>query len=264
MDYQRIDQKKDHYQQNKRLLRCNPDFLERFEQSFLVSYTDDSTAIEGNQLTREEKRQLLADGHPGRNLARDAWEVLNHRKAYYRMVEAVRKKRPLELGLVHDLHSTLMEHIMAGGGFREGDMFLTNSVRSFPPPEEVPYRMAEWAREAEARSLVSGMDGQPHVVELAAWTHAEFTDIHPYPDGNGRLARLLMNFQLQRNGLIPVSIKQQDYGKYKEALEEYQEKGTVNRLSEMIAGYEEKQLDILIEQEQIIQRGRDISYDFKL
>ena len=99
-----------------------------------------------------------------------------------------------------------------------------------------------------------GWKGQQlNLIELAAWTHAEFVKIHPYPDGNGRTSRLIMNYQLMANGFAPISIDKKNRLDYFNALEAYAVEGNIGPFAEMIAGLEEVQLDrylAMIEQAQ--------------
>ena len=80
-------------------------------------------------------------------------------------------------------------------------------------------------------------------IALAAWTHAEFVRIHPFPDGNGRTSRLIMNYQLLANGFPAVSIAKENRLDYFNALEAYAVDGDLEAFSEMIAGLVEAQLD---------------------
>ena len=73
-----------------------------------------------------------------------------------------------------------------------------------------------------------GWKGQQlNLIELAAWTHAEFVKIHPYPDGNGRTSRLIMNYQLMANGFAPISIAKENRLDYFNALEAYAVEGDI-------------------------------------
>ena len=84
---------------------------------------------------------------------------------------------------------------------------------------------------------------QLNLIELAAWTHAEFVKIHPFPDGNGRTSRLIMNYQLMANGFAPISIAKENRLDYFNALEAYAVEGNIAPFAEMIAELEEVQLD---------------------
>jgi Fic family protein len=78
---------------------------------------------------------------------------------------------------------------------------------------------------------------------LAAWTHAEFVRIHPFVDGNGRAARLLMNFRLMENGFLPVSILRESRLIYYDALESYSVDGDLVPFSEFVFLQEKDRLE---------------------
>ena len=81
-------------------------------------------------------------------------------------------------------------------------------------------------------------------IYLSAWTHAEFVKIHPFVDGNGRTARLLMNYQLMQDGFLPVSIPKEDRLSYFEKLEIYALDGNIEPFAELVGTLEDKQLDL--------------------
>ena len=87
-------------------------------------------------------------------------------------------------------------------------------------------------------------------IELAAWTHAEFVKIHPFTDGNGRTSRLIMNYQLMKNGYLPISIDKKDRLSYYEALEEYAVNNNLMLFAYMIATLEEQQLQRCVDMTQ--------------
>ena len=84
-------------------------------------------------------------------------------------------------------------------------------------------------------------------IELAAWTHAEFVRIHPFPDGNGRTSRLLMNYQLMANGFPAISIAKENRLEYFNALEAYAVEGNLAPFAEMVANLTGHQLDCYLE-----------------
>ena len=83
-------------------------------------------------------------------------------------------------------------------------------------------------------------------VEIVAWSHAEFVRIHPFIDGNGRTARLIMDYQLMVNGFLPVSINKEDRLEYYNTLEEYAVNGNLKPFVDMVSVLEDKQLDSYI------------------
>ena len=80
-------------------------------------------------------------------------------------------------------------------------------------------------------------------IVLAAWTHAEFVRIHPFPDGNGRTSRLIMNYQLLANGFPAVSVAKENRLDYFNALEAYASEGNLVPFAEMVADLTDQQLD---------------------
>ena len=88
-----------------------------------------------------------------------------------------------------------------------------------------------------------GTNAGMNPIELAAWTHAEFVRIHPFPDGNGRTSRLIMNYQLLANGFPAVSIAKENRLDYFNALEAYATEGNLVPFAEMVADLADQQLD---------------------
>ncbi|MNN93487.1 Fic/DOC family protein [compost metagenome] len=75
-------------------------------------------------------------------------------------------------------------------------------------------------------------------IELAAWTHAEFVRIHPFADGSGRTSRLIMNYQLLANGVLPISIAKENRLDYFNALEAHAVHHDLEPFADMIASLE--------------------------
>ena len=84
-------------------------------------------------------------------------------------------------------------------------------------------------------------------IELSAWTHAEFVRIHPFIDGNGRTSRLIMNYQLMKNDLLPVSIAKESKYEYIKNLDEYAVTRDISGFKTFLENLEEKELDKYIQ-----------------
>jgi Fic family protein len=161
-----------------------------------------STFIEGNRLTLEEARAVIADERTeisGRE--RDVSEVRNYWNALLRVENWARKKKPFTEELIKRLHALVENGPRAKPTpYRDGQNAIKNSVTGaliYLPPEakDVPALMAAlvaWANEAEKSGLP--------VPLIAGLVHYQFVTIHPYYDGNGRTARLLATFILHRGG----------------------------------------------------------------
>lgn len=83
-------------------------------------------------------------------------------------------------------------------------------------------------------------------IERAAWTHAEFVRIHPFVDGNGRTARMLINYQLMIDGFAPVSVSKENRLEYYEALDAYGANNDLTPFAEMVANLEQARLAELL------------------
>lgn len=236
MKYQELFRKQALYAQGRDALP--KETLQSYEQAFAVEYTHNSTAIEGNTLTLIETKVVLEDGVSiGGKRLRELYEVVNHHKAYQYVQGCIEKDLPLDEKIVKDIHSILMENIMVGGVYRSVDVYISGAQHTPPSPGEMYRQVKNFYADLPFRR--NTMDA----IELAAWTHAEFVRVHPFPDGNGRASRLLMNYQLLASGFPPVSIAKENRLEYFNALEAYAVEGNLTPFADMIAQLTETQLD---------------------
>ncbi|MEO1077808.1 MAG: Fic family protein, partial [Bacteroidota bacterium] len=204
------------------------DQLGRAMQRLRLEWTYHSNAIEGNQLTYGETRALLLHGvtAQGKPL-KDHLDIKGHREALDYLERFVRSEEPLTLINVRELHRLLLgdtyEHpvvdslgrpgmrVAQGGAFKEESNHVrtaTGETHYYATPEETPARMRELIdRLRDEHAHVE--DGTLHPVVYAAAFHHRFVAIHPFPDGNGRMARLLMNLVLMRAGYVPAVVRQE-------------------------------------------------------
>ncbi len=214
-----------------------PEALESFERSFDIEYAHNSTAIEGNTLTLIQTKVILEDGlSVGGKTLREIYEVANHARAFSFVKKCVAEGKPLDEPTAKDIHALLMENILVGGVYRNVEVRISGAGFKPPTPNEMFSQVKKFFVELPHR-----MDLNP--IELAAWTHAEFVKIHPFVDGNGRVSRMLMNYQLMAKGFLPVSIAKENRLEYFDALEAYAVEGNLGAFAEMIAGLEENRLD---------------------
>ncbi len=235
MNYHSLLQKKTQYDQCKDSL---PEVtVKSYAQAFDLEYTHHSTAIEGNTLTLLETKAVLEEGlSVGGKALREIYEVVNHNKAYQYVKSCIEQKHPLEEKIVKDIHAILMENIITGGAYRNVDVYISGASHTPPSPYEMYRQVKAFYMDLQERNT-------DNVIELAAWTHAEFVRIHPFADGNGRTSRLIMNYQLMAHGFLPVSIAKESRLEYFNALEAYAVKRDLEPFADMIASLEEQQLD---------------------
>ena len=158
-----------------------------------------STRIEGNRLTLAEAEQVLAGRRvPLHGRERDASEVRSYWKALLRVEEWAARGTELTEELIQRIHA-LVEGRTRPSRYRDGQNTIRDSAGAlvYLPPEakDVPTLMAglvAWIRKAGKEQLPPPL--------IAGLAHYQFVTIHPYYDGNGRTARLLATFLLQRDG----------------------------------------------------------------
>lgn len=187
--------------------------LEVLEAWYDVELTYTSNALEGNTLTRSETAIVLEKGITVRGKPlKDHQEAVDHRDALAFMREIARDPRPLAERDVRDLHrmvtsSTLKDE---AGRYSNAPRRIAGSETVFPPPADLPPLMAAFG------AWLSTADPSP---ETAIEAHLRLVTIHPFTDGNGRSARLLMNLLLMRAGYPPMVIRPEDRPDYLDALE---------------------------------------------
>lgn len=141
---------------------------------------------------------MLEDGLTvGGKPIKDCYEATGHAKAYDYMLEKARSA-PFDFGedVIKRFHYLFYVNIDAekAGKYRDHQVFITGTEYIPPKPEDVPELMTEMIAELKAKENVL------HPVLLAAYAHKRLVDIHPFTDGNGRCARLLMNLILINKG----------------------------------------------------------------
>ena len=236
MNFERIQKKKLKYEQNKH--KISPVTLSSYEKDFELTFTHNSTAIEGNTLTLMETKVVLEDGVAigGKDL-REIYEVINHKKAYRYVKNCILEKKALDENIVKDLHAMLTENIIVGGIYRNEEVRISGAGFTPPAGNEMYMQIKNFYEDLKIK------EKNLNPIELAAWTHAEFVRIHPFVDGNGRTSRLIMNYQLLLNGYLPVSVAKENRLDYYNALEKYAVSGDLNVFSDFVAELEEAQLD---------------------
>lgn len=239
MDYSRILEKKKVWEQGEGTI--DKVTISSYEKDFELTYTHNSTAIEGNTLTLMETKVVIEDGISiGGKELREIYEVVNHKKAYRYVKKCIAEKKQMDENIVKDIHAILTENIIVGGIYRNQEVRISGANHTPPSGNDMYVQIKNFYADLVWKSK------RVNPIELAAWTHAEFVRIHPFIDGNGRTSRLIMNYQLMINGFLPVSIAKENRLEYYNALEEYAVNGNLETFSELISNLEEEQLNIYI------------------
>jgi len=191
-----------------------PELKDEQLMDFCINFTYNTNAIEGNKLTPEETRDLFEHDVPAEKPFKDHIESFAHWKVFMEMVQT---KKPLTKELILSWHKELFKQAKPSlaGKFRQTNV----RVAGFKAAHylDVPFLIDEfiqWFKENKNKM---------HPVELAAMTHLKFVKIHPFLDGNGRVARLLLNYVLHRSNYPLMTIEYKNRETYYEALDEFDE-----------------------------------------
>lgn len=187
--------------------------LLKLKERFEVEMTYNSNAIEGNTLTLKETYWVIQQGITvkGKSL-KDHLEAKNHKEALDFLYEIIERDKKFTFSehLIKQIHSLIIQDIdrNIAGQYRNIDVFIAGTEHVPPSALDVSFKMkelADWARRNHNKM---------YIVEFAAIFHHKFVHIHPFQDGNGRTARLLMNIFLMRHGFPIAIIQKNDRQKY--------------------------------------------------
>ena len=202
--------------------RLSPDVLRRIRKHFRIKSIYHSNAIEGNQLDIGETRLVVEAGLTiaGKPL-KDQAEAKNLSEALDLLEElASNTSQPISLHDIRQIHALILRGIddSNAGSYRTIDVAISGSAYRPPDPIKVGPDMQDFAKWLTGATAITGSA----VVSIAAACHAWFAQIHPFVDGNGRTARILMNLILMRAGYPIAVITREDRIRYYEALERSQ------------------------------------------
>ena len=207
----------------------------RVLQKFRLEWNYHSNAIEGNSLTFGETKAFIMHGLTAKGKPfKDYLDIRGHDHVIDVLADIVRNKEELTESAIRELHKILLvepypvEAITSDGirttrrieigTYKTAPNHVqtsTGQTHFFATPEETPAKMADlvrWYREERN-------GGTFHPLTLAAAFHHRFVSIHPFDDGNGRMARILMNLILMQSGYLPVVLKLDRKSEYFLALE---------------------------------------------
>ena len=190
-----------------------PGALAQLRAYYDVELTYTSNAIEGNTLTLRETAEVIEHGITvGGKPLRDHLEAIDHHAAVQWMRALASSSSPLDELTVTELHRRIVARSQPeiAGQYSQHRRRIAGSQAVFPNPAKVPALMA---------GLGERLGTAPATHAAAFDLHFALTAIHPFSDGNGRTARLLMNLLLIRGGYPPVAVRPEDRAAYLDALE---------------------------------------------
>lgn len=197
----KIEQVDQLQQQINQLRPLHQDALLQLREYYRIGLTYSSNALEGNTLTESETKVVIEDGLTvsGKPL-RDHLEAIGHSEAFDTLYELSKSEKIDEVAILN-LHRMFYYRIDAdnAGNYRTKPVIITGTSFVPPAPSKIPPAMKSFCKQIPQQKITS------HPVYFAAWLHIQLATIHPFIDGNGRAARLLMNLALMQSG-HPITI----------------------------------------------------------
>jgi len=179
----------------------NKQLLNELQQFYRIGFTYSSNALEGNSLTESETKVIIEDGLTiGGKTIREHSEALGHSEAYTYLNTLIKKNTITEHNIL-ELHRLFYYRIdvKKAGKYRKQQVYISGTDYLPPKYTEIPDLMKKFVQG------IPDLKEKLHPVTLAAKLHERIATIHPFIDGNGRTARLLMNLSLMQNG-YPIVI----------------------------------------------------------
>lgn len=218
--------------------------VKKLQEQFQIEMTYNSNAIEGNSLTLKETFLVINEGITvkGKPL-KDHLEAKNHQEALEYLYDLVEKdkKQTISERFIRNLHQLVMQETDKewAGRYRNSNVIIVGADHTPPDAIEVPIEMPKlvgWLRQNRKKL---------HIIELAALLHHKLVYIHPFFDGNGRVARTAMNLLLMQEGYPLAIILKNDRKKYYQVLKKA-DKGNLIPFVNFIAQSLERSLDIYL------------------
>ena len=212
--------------------------VERLRKEFMVEFTYNSNAIEGNTLTLKETALALEGMTIDQKPLKDHLEAVGHRGAFLYVQDLEQNNVPISESVIKNIPAlVLMNRPDDKGVYRRIPVRI---MGAYTEPVQ-PYMIAPKMEELIAKN--EGREHSMHIIERIARFHLEFEGIHPFIDGNGRTGRLIMNLDLIRNGFPPINVKFADRKRYYDAFDAYYKEENTTPMIELIAEYISERFD---------------------
>jgi len=197
---------------------CRPlskNLANSLHDKLVVEWTYNSNAIEGNTLTMSETKVVLEGITIGGKSMVEHLETINHREAILFIEDLIGANDELTEWNLKNIHALILKEIdNANAGKYRTENVLISGARHIPPKHfEIDYLMQKLIKRYKTEW------NEFHPVIRATLLHGEFVKIHPFIDGNGRTARILLNFELMKYGYTPIIIKNEQRATYYDVLD---------------------------------------------
>lgn len=207
------------------MLITNKDYF----KNFITRSVSTSNRIEGSTLSYVETYAILWNDNsfPLKDMKpRDFYEAVNLKYAINTMLDAVDKEEKLSQALIIKLNEIINKNILDTQGYRKVQVYIRGDEQVPPPPIEIRERMMYLLENYHNITLLP-------LMEKIAQFHIDFEHLHPFEDGNGRCGRLLINFELMKQGQAPVVIPDNRRIEYFDFISDYNTEGMAKMFSEL-------------------------------
>ena len=209
---------------------------ERLTEEFIIEYTYNSNAMEGNTLTLRETDMVLRGLTIDRKPLKDHMEAVGHKEAFDFVRDLVKEQVPLSESIIKQIHYLVLADKREDRGvYRRVPVKIMGAKHEPVQPYLIQPKMEQL--------LEDYRNNTDHIISRLARFHIEFEGIHPFIDGNGRTGRLLVNLELMKAGYPPIDIKFADRISYYNAFDEYHVKHDLGAMQKLFAGYVNARLD---------------------
>ena len=210
--------------------------VERLTEEFIIEYTYNSNAIEGNTLTLRETDMVLRGLTIDRKPLKDHIEAVGHKEAFDFVRDLVKEQVPLSESIIKQIHYLVLADKREDRGvYRRVPVKIMGAKHEPVQPYLIQPKMEQL--------LEDYRNNTDHIISRLARFHIEFEGIHPFIDGNGRTGRLLVNLELMKAGYPPIDVKFADRISYYNAFDEYHVKHDPGAMQKLFAGYVNARLD---------------------
>lgn len=213
--------------------------VERLREQFVVEYTYNSNAIEGNTLTLRETDLVLRGLTIDQKPLKDHMEAVGHKEAFDFISELVKDNVLMSESIIKQIHYLVLADKKEDRGvYRRVPVRIMGAQHEPVQPYLIQPKME--------KLLIDFAESTEHIVTKLAFFHIEFEGIHPFIDGNGRTGRLLVNLELMKVGFPPINIKFTDRIAYYNAFDEYHIKHNLSAMEKLFARYVNERLDMYL------------------
>ena len=212
--------------------------LNRLRQEFMVEFTYNSNAIEGNTLTLKETAMVLEGMTVDQKPLKDHLEAVGHRDAFLYVTDIATKDVPLNESAIKAIHSlVLMNQPEDKGVYRRIPVRIMGAFTEPVQPYLIEPKMTDLLAKNEERKA------EMSTIERIALFHLEFEGIHPFVDGNGRTGRLIMNLELIRHSYPAINVQLADRKRYYNAFDSFYRDNDPEPMINLVSEYVSERYD---------------------